>query len=278
MRTTTESAAAVSAARPFLKWAGGKTQLLPDLLRCAPSNYGRYFEPFLGGAALFFALRPRRSVLSDSNADLIESYRVVQRHVKELIERLRGCRNTPEQFYRARAQDPAALSPVERAARLIFLNRTGYNGLYRVNGKGEFNVPFGRYKNPNICNAAGLRAASEGLKRATLRLGDFAECLDEAAAGDFIYFDPPFDPLSKTASFTSYTAGRFGREDQQRLAGACETLAARGCRVMVSNSDTRLIRELYRNFRIVELQARRAINSNGSGRGAVTELLILNRD
>jgi DNA adenine methylase len=264
-------------ARPFLKWAGGKSQLVPDLLRYAPAEYGRYYEPFLGGGALFFALQPRQATLSDSNTHLIEVYRVVRREPEALIERLGRYRATREAYYRVRAQEPARLAPVERAARFVYLNRTCYNGLYRVNSRGQFNVPFGRYKNPRLCDAEGLRAASRALRRAKLRAGDFEASTAEAGRGDLVYFDPPFDPLSPTASFTSYTAGGFGPEEQARLAQTCRVLAQRGCHVMVSNSDTPLIRRLYRGFRIVELQARRAINRNGGGRGPVTELLVLNR-
>ncbi len=269
-------APAEQSARPFLKWAGGKAQLVPDLLRCFPAGFGRYYEPFLGGGALFFAAGPRRATLTDLNADLVEVYRVVQGDVEALIEQLGGYRNARDQYYRVRAQDPASLTPVERAARFIYLNRTCYNGLYRVNRAGRFNVPFGRYKNPRICDAPNLRAASHALRRATLRVADFAEATRGARAGDLVYCDPPFDPLSKTALFTSYTAGGFGPEAQARLAQTCRDLAARGVHVLVSNSDTPLIRDLYRDFRIVELQARRAINRNANGRGPVTELLILN--
>ena len=224
----------MTSARPFLKWAGGKTQLLPDLLRHAPPQFDCYYEPFLGGGALFFALQTRHAVactlcagaqgkrrlwvLSDSNAGLIEAYQVVQREVEALIARLRRYRATRETFYRIRAQDPGVLSPVERAARFIYLNRTCYNGLHRVNRHGQFNVPFGRYKNPRICDAASLRAASQALRQATLRAGDFAECAGDARAGDLLYFDPPFDPLSRTASFTSYTAGASARKTRSAWA------------------------------------------------------------
>jgi len=263
-------------ARPFLKWAGGKSQLLPDLLRYAPGEYGRYYEPFLGGGALFFALQPARAVLSDSNAQLIGAYQAVRQDVEALIRRLRRFRATRDAYYSVRARDPADLSPMARAARFIYLNRTCYNGLYRVNSAGRFNVPFGRYKNPRICDPEGLRAAGAALRRARLRVGDFEAVTRPARAGDLVYFDPPFDPLSPTASFTSYTAGGFGPEEQARLARLCRALAERGCHVMLSNSDTPLIRRLYRDFRLVELQARRAINRNANGRGPVTELLILN--
>jgi len=270
------STPAGAALRPFLKWAGGKAQLVPDLRRHLPAAFGRYFEPFLGGGALFFAAQPRRATLADCNADLIEVYRVVQGDVEALIERLGRWPHSRADYYAARAQDPAALTPVERAARFIYLNRTCYNGLYRVNRQGRFNVPFGRYTNPRICDTDTLRAASHALRRANLRVADFAASTRQAGAGDLVYCDPPFDPLSKTALFTSYTAGGFGADEQARLARTCADLAARGCRVLVSNSDTPLIRDLYRDFCIVELQARRAINRNANGRGPVTELLIFN--
>ena len=265
-------------ARPFIKWAGGKHQLLPALSKRFPPLVGneRYFEPFLGGAAVFFHLGHPRSFLSDSNHDLVELYQVVQQDVEELIEALKTQRNQREYFYQVRSQNPRELTRVQRAARLIFLNKTCFNGLYRVNSKGQFNVPFGRYKNPAICDAKRLRAAGAALQRAHISLRDFESVLEKAKPGDFIYFDPPYHPLKKTSSFTSYTAGKFGEEEQRRLARVYAQLAEQGCYVMLSNSDTPLIRELYRNFHIHEIQANRSINSKPEGRGRITELLILN--
>lgn len=267
-------------ARPFIKWAGGKSQLMPAISKQFPAGdeIGKYFEPFLGGAAVFFHLEHPRSFLSDSNNDLVELYRVVQQNVEELIDALRAHRNERDHFYRVRSQDPSDLSPVARAARLIFLNKTCFNGLYRVNSKGQFNVPFGRYKNPAICDAEGLRTASLALQKAEISNADFESVLGRAQPRDFIYFDPPYHPINKTSSFTSYTSGRFGEEEQRRLAGTYRQLAARGCFVMLSNSDTPLIRDLYENFHMREIQANRAINSKPDGRGKITELLIVNYD
>lgn len=265
-------------AKPFIKWAGGKSQLMPKIAKRFPAKeeIGRYFEPFLGGAAVFFYIGHPRSFLSDSNSDLVELYQVVQQDVEELIEALQVHKNDREYYYRIRSQSPSGLTRPKRAARLIFLNKTCFNGLYRVNSRGQFNVPFGRYKNPAICDAEGLRAASLALQKAEIAHEDFESVLSRARQKDFIYFDPPYHPINKTSSFTSYTSGRFGEEEQRRLAETFRQLAARGCFVMLSNSDTQLIRELYRGFHIHKIQANRAINSKPEARGKITELLILN--
>jgi DNA adenine methylase len=265
-------------AKPFIKWAGGKSQLLPAMLPHFPPlpRIGRYFEPFMGGAAVFFAVQHRQSFLSDSNLALVELYQVVQRQVEELIQALKIHRNERAYFYEVRAQSPAGLSPAQRAARLIYLNKTCYNGLYRVNSRGQFNVPFGRHKNPTICDGDGLRAASRALRCADISHRNFGSILKHAEPRDFIYFDPPYHPLNKTSSFTSYTSDKFGESEQRRLAEVFAELARRGCYVMLSNSDMPLIRELYRDFIIHEIQAGRAINSKTQGRGKITELLIVN--
>ncbi|RJP47946.1 MAG: DNA adenine methylase [Anaerolineaceae bacterium] len=265
-------------AKPFIKWAGGKAQLLPQMSNLFPpkDQIGRYFEPFLGGGAVFFHLQPPKSFLSDSNHDLVELYQAVKNNVEELIHALKPHKNEPDYFYEVRAQKPAALSQIQKAARFIYLNKTCFNGLYRVNSKGEFNVPFGKYKNPAICDAEGLRAASMALKHATITNADYQSVLDKARPTDFIYFDPPYHPLSKTSSFTSYTSDRFGEGEQKELANVYRELANRGCFVMLSNSDTPLIREIYKDFNIYEIQATRAINSKPEGRGKITELLIIN--
>ena len=265
-------------ARPIVKWAGGKWQLLPvfSLYFPSPSQIDRYFEPFLGGAAVFFHLQPPRSFLSDSNAELIEVYQVVQSQVEALLLSLRQHRNERDYYYRLRAIDPETLTPVERASRLIYLNRTCYNGLYRVNSAGKFNVPFGRYANPRICDEEGLRAASLALQGARLFVADFEDALADARSGDFVYFDPPYYPLSKTSSFTSYTRDRFDEKEQRRLASVYRDLDRRGCYLMLSNSSAPLIYDLYKGFRVVKVEASRAISCKGDGRGPVTELLILN--
>ena len=237
---------------------------------------GKYFEPFLGGAAVFFHLNHPQSFLSDSNRELVELYQVVKDEVEGLIEVLQIHKYERAYYYRVRSQNPLILTPVERAARLIYLNKTCFNGLYRVNSKGQFNVPFGRYKNPTICDPEGLRAASRALSQADISIGDFESILGKAEKGDFVYFDPPYHPITKTSSFTSYTAGNFGEPEQRRLAEVYARLAERGCYVMLSNSDTPLIRELYCRFRINEIRANRAINSKPERRGKITELLIVN--
>lgn len=266
-------------ARPFIKWAGGKSQLLPYISKLFPpkDQINRYFEPFLGGGAVFFHLQHPKSFLSDTNNELVELYNIVKNHVEELIKALKPHKNEHDYFYEIRAQDPASLSEVKRAARFIYLNKTCFNGLYRVNSKGGFNVPFGKYKNPAICDEEGLRAASIALKSAKkITPGGYQNVLAQAKPTDFIYFDPPYHPLSKTSSFTSYTADKFGEEEQKQLADAYRELADRGCFVMLSNSGTPLIRELYKDFSVHEIQASRAINSKADGRGKITELLVIN--
>jgi DNA adenine methylase len=270
----------VDNARPFLKWAGGKRQLLkqyaPYLLKREAVQ--RYFEPFAGSAAVYFHLQPANACLADVNEKLVEIYRVVQNNVEGLIEILGRFRNEEAEYYQVRSQNPAELSGVERAARLIYLNKTCYNGLYRENKKGAFNVPFGRYKNPTICDPARLRTSSAALQGVKLQVDDFAEVVSPAGPGDFVYFDPPYAPLNTTSNFTSYNYRGFDADDQQRLSTTFDLLASEGCHVMLSNSRTPLILELYegKGYRIVEIQARRFINSKADGRGPVTELLILN--
>lgn len=265
-------------AKPFVKWAGGKSQLLSGMSKLFPpkNHINRYFEPFLGGGAVFFNLQHPKSYLSDTNKNLVEVYEVVKDNVEDLIQALKKHKNERDYFYEVRSQNPAVLSPIERAARFIYLNKTCFNGLYRENSKGEFNVPFGKYKNPAICDEEGLRSASLALKKATISRSEFHSVLLKAKTADFIYFDPPYHPLNKTSSFTSYTAGGFGEDEQRELANVYRELSDRGCFVMLSNSDTPLIRELYKGFYINEIQASRAINSKADGRGKITELLVIN--
>jgi len=265
-------------AKPFVKWAGGKRKLISSFAPHFPSlqQTRRYFEPFLGGGAVFFHLQHPCSFLSDSNEELVELYMVVRDRVEDLIESLRKHRNEEGYYYEVRSQRPKMLTSIESASRFIFLNKTCYNGLYRVNSKRQFNVPFGRYKRPLICDTEGLRAASLALQKAQIFSADFESAVSEARERDFIYFDPPYHPLSETSSFTSYTAGKFDTSEQERLARVYRDLDHRGCYVMLSNSDTPLIRELYAHFQIIEVQANRAINSKSDGRGKITELLIIN--
>lgn len=264
---------------PLVKWAGGKGRLLAELLQGAPASYRSYFEPFLGGAALYFRLRPTSSVLSDSNADLINMYSCVARDPDGVIERLarHRLRHCADYYYAVRElwNTPAALpGSVDRAAAFIYLNRTCYNGLWRVNRRGGFNVPIGRYSDPLILDAPRIRTASRLLSGASLRAAHFAEAVAGAGEGDFVYFDPPYHPISETASFTSYTATNFGPDDHHELAGVARALVERGCAVLVTNSDTPFVRDLYKGFSIRSIACRRSINSNGGARGQQSELLI----
>jgi DNA adenine methylase len=272
-----------SFARPFLKWAGGKTQLLPQFERLYPRRHvRRYLEPFLGSGAVFFHAQPRllpqQSILTDNNDDLIATFSAVKSHVDALIEHLTILKQSHSQdhFYDVRQQQPTGL--VERAARLIYLNKTCFNGLYRVNSRGEFNVPFGRYANPGIVDVPALRAASSQLQNADIRVAHFAEVFESADEGDFVYFDPPYQPLSDTAYFTSYTRAPFSEDDQAQLAEVYRALDTRGCLLMLSNSDTPLIRDLYTGFDVKTVLARRNINSKADRRGPINEVVVLNYD
>lgn len=268
--------------RPFLKWAGGKGQLLEQLQPLLPvAPFRRYFEPFVGSAALFFALRPAEATLSDVNEELIDCYLAVQKQVERLASAL--ARHTYEEalYYQVRAQEPAALDLPRRAARTIYLNKTGYNGLYRVNRAGLFNVPFGRYTNPGFCSPASLanlRACSRALRGARVVVRDFAQVVTRARKGDFVYCDPPYVPLSGTSAFTAYQAGGFGPDEQARLAEVVARLTDAGVLVMLSNSDTPSVRKLYASsrYRINTVTASRSINSRGSGRGKVREVVVRN--
>ncbi|MCC6553747.1 MAG: DNA adenine methylase [Polyangiaceae bacterium] len=261
--------------RPFLKWAGGKTQLLPRIQPLLPRRLKRYFEPFAGGAALFFHLRPRRALLSDINAELVDCYLAVRDSVEDLIEALKRHRYDEEHYYAVRDLDPRELPLVERAARTIFLNRTGFNGLYRVNRAGNFNVPFGRFLKPNFCDEKNLRACSAALRGADLRVRDFTAVRDLADRGDFVYFDPPYAPLSDTADFTSYVPGGFGWDQQERLSELFTELADRGVNVMLSNSSVPRVRDLYRGFQIVDVEAKRSINSRPNRRGTKAQEIVV---
>ncbi|HEU4536006.1 MAG TPA: Dam family site-specific DNA-(adenine-N6)-methyltransferase [Polyangiaceae bacterium] len=266
-------------ARPFLKWAGGKRRLLPDLVRHLPGSFGTYYEPFLGGGALFFHLRPRRAVLGDANERLVRAYRGVQGSVDDVIRILRSYPPTRDTFESLRALDVDRGSDAEVAAWFVFLNRLGYNGLYRVNRAGRFNVPFGDYANPRVCDEATLRACAAALAGAELVVSDFAEVAASARRGDVAYFDPPYVPLSATSSFTSYTSKGFSPADQARLRDQARALAARGVTALVSNSSAPAVHELYAgdDFSLAPVRAARAINCKPGGRGAVVELVIVAR-
>ena len=268
------------AARPVLKWVGGKGRLLPELLARLPQTFEAYHEPFVGGGALFFALagagRLERVYLSDANTALIDVYLALSDDVEGVIAALQPHRYERDHYYHVRAQRPDDLSLPERAARIIYLNKTCYNGLYRENRAGQFNVPFGRYKNPTICDEPNLRAVSVVLQGVDIARRRFDGVLGYAKGGDFVYFDPPYVPLSPTANFTTYDRAGFGPDDQRQLRDVFAELARRGVRAMLSNSDTPFVRELYAGFRVEQLFAARAVNSRANGRGKVAEVLVLN--
>ena len=254
-------------AKPILKWAGGKTQMLGDLLPKVPKSYGRYIEPFFGGGAMFFALQPENAIIADSNPELINMYRQVAENVDEVISYLKKYENTSEMFYAVREQDWMCLSKAEAAARTIFLNRTCFNGLYRVNKQGKFNVPYGKYANPRICDEEGLKAASKALKKAEILCGDYLLVLEHyAEAGDFVFLDPPYLPISEYADFKRYTKEQFYEEDHVELAKMIMRLQERGCHVVLTNSNHPLVHELYAPFTIDVIQTKRHISCNGSTR------------
>jgi DNA adenine methylase len=276
--------------QPVLKWAGGKSQLIPALMSVIPPRFGTYYEPFAGGAALFFALvnagRITHAVLSDLNADLLNLYRVVQTKPSDLVSQLKPLEarylrqdtaGRKRLFYQIRAQEEP--ESVRAAARLVFLNKTCFNGLFRVNRSGKFNVPHGRYSNPSICNEKLLMAASRALAQAEIRgPTDFAAVTDWAKPGDLVYFDPPYQPLSQTSSFTGYTSQDFGWAAQVRLKDVFECLVDRGATAMLSNSAHQDVVSLYdRRHEVRIVEARRSINSRGDRRGKIGEVLVVGR-
>ena len=272
--------------KPFVKWVGGKRQLLKQFRElnlyppeCFNPESNTYFEPFVGGGAVFFDLLPKRAELSDTNRELVMTYNVIKDNVDGLIKSLKKHIYNKEYYLGVRAQDINELSDIDVASRFIFLNRTGFNGMYRVNKGGQFNVPFGRYKNPLICDENNLRKVSEALQGITITHRDYKDVLELAKIGDFIYFDPPYYPLNPTSSFTAYTAKGFFEKEQIELRDTFVKLHERGCFVMLSNSDTPFINELYSELEGVSINkiiAGRAINSKGSKRGKINEVLITN--
>ena len=268
-----------TAPKPFVKWAGGKRQLLEVLLDNAPASFGTFYEPFLGGGALLLALRLEKAVVSDTNAELINAYLVIRDHVDGLIRSLRHHRNEEAYFYALRSRDTAKLNEVQRASRFIYLNKTCYNGLYRENSKGQFNAPYGRYKNPNFVDAENLYAISAYLRNSDVKIlcQDYKASSLLADKGALVYFDPPFHPLSQTSSFTKYVKGDFTVRDQEDLAETYRSLARKGCYVMLSNSNTSFIKDLYRGFKIIEVEANRFINCQSDKRGkGLFEILVMN--
>lgn len=273
-------------AKPFVKWVGGKTQLLSQYENLYPLKYSNYFEPFVGGGAVFFDLTPPKSYLNDINETLILAYKNIKREPKEIINLLEGFQEDyykkesreRENFYYSIREEYNNLSnrSLKKSAFLIFLNKTCYNGMYRENSQGKFNVPFGRYKRPRILDKENLLAVSTALKNIILTSMDFERAVDKAKKNDFVYFDPPYYPLSSTSNFTSYSETDFLKDEQIRLQKVFASLDKRGCFVMLSNSYTDFIRNLYKGYRQIVVMAGRAISCKGEGRGKIKELVILN--
>ena len=268
---------------PVLKWVGGKRQLIETFSPLLPKRITSYCEPFVGGGALLFHLQPNTAYVHDINKDLIGVYGVIQQNVDGLIEELKKHKNEADYFYSVRNWDRdkekyQSLSDVEKAARILYLNKTCYNGLYRVNNAGEFNSPYGYYRNPNIVNAPVLRAVSAYFNAADIHFSsiDYSEVLSSIKKGTFVYIDPPYDPVSETASFTGYAKGGFSKNEQIRLRQCCDELNRRGIKFMLSNSATPFIMEQYAGYNITVVQAKRAVNSVGSKRGGVDEVVVRN--
>lgn len=261
--------------KPPFKWAGGKSQLLGQFESLLPKKFDLYIEPFVGSGALFFHLLPPKAILIDLNFDVVNFYNVVKNNLDELIEDLKKHKNESEYYYMMRSKDPTTMNPVKRASRFLYLNKTSYNGLWRVNKRGQFNVPFGRYKNPKIFDEENMKKVSLSLKDVKIILGDFTETLKYAKSGDFIYMDPPYYPISKTSNFTSYS-GEFTSDDQIRLAECFKELDKIGSLVMLSNSNTEFIRSLYKGYDIHLVKATRRINSKADKRGEIEEIVIRN--
>lgn len=269
---------------PFLKWVGGKRKLIPEIKKMLPGGLSKYtyYEPFVGGGALLFDLQPTQAVINDSNEELINVYTVIRDHPKELIDELKKHKNTPEYFYEIRPIDRKPIfnniSNIERASRIIYLNKTCYNGLYRVNNSGKFNSPFGKYKNPNIVNESVIKAVSNYLNNAQVEIlnVDYEVALRNVSKNAFVYLDPPYHPISKSSNFTGYVRGGWGEKDQLRLRDICNNLNKKGVKFLLSNSSSDFIKEIYDEYNIHTVRASRSINSDSSKRGKVDELLIRN--
>ncbi|WP_350343876.1 DNA adenine methylase [Proteinivorax tanatarense] len=270
--------------QPPLKWVGGKRQLISEIEKSLPNKWSTYYEPFVGGGAVLFHLQPKKAVINDVNDELINFYSTVKENVEELINELKKFKNKEDFFYEVRGWDrsPAYkdLSSIKKAARLHFLNKTCYNGLYRVNNAGEFNAPFGKYKNPDFVNESVLRAINIFLNKSNVRICncDYQDALRGIRKGAFVYFDPPYDPVSSSASFTGYSQGGFDRNEQIRLKEICDKLNKKGVKFLLSNSATDFIKELYKEYDIKIVKARRSVNSVASKRGEVEEILVKNYD
>lgn len=269
---------------PMLKWVGGKRQLLADIVPMIDDKCSTYVEPFIGGGAVLFNMQPKKAIINDYNTELINVYKTVRDNLDELLDELKihEEKNSSDYYYEVRALDREAkfkkMSDVEKAARIIYLNKTCYNGLYRVNSAGQFNSPYGRYKNPNIVNEAVLRAISKYFNDNEVQIlnGDYKEALKNLDKSSFVYLDPPYMPISASSSFTGYTEGGFGYNSQVELKEECDKLSAQGIRFVQSNSDCEEIRELYKDYKIKTVKAKRSINSVAKKRGEINEVLIYN--
>ena len=274
------------ALRPFTKWTGGKRQLLSVIKSLMPESYNRYFEPFVGGGALFFELAPKDAIINDFNSELINCYQQIKDNPSELIKSLSKHKesNSKEYYLNLRSADRDSriekMNNVERAARIMYMLRVNFNGLYRVNSKNQFNVPYGRYKNPQIVDSDLIVSISQYLDENTIHIlnGDFEEAVKDVEAGDFVYFDPPYIPLSETSSFTSYTHEGFSYEDQVRLRDTFKKLDEKGAYVMLSNSSSPLVGELYKDFNIHKVSATRTNGAKSSSRGKIDEIIVTNYD
>ncbi len=269
---------------PFLKWVGGKRQLMPSIVEHLPENIKdyKYIEPFIGGGAVLFNLQPKNAIINDYNEELINVYQVIKNNLDELITDLKKHKNEADYFYSIRSLDRNGefkkLTTVQRASRIIFLNKTCFNGLYRVNNAGEFNSPFGRYKNPNIVNEPTLKAVNKFLNsnNIDIKSGDYSDVLKQADKKCFVYLDPPYHPISESSNFTGYVQGGWNMYDQIDLKAACDELNKKGVKFLLSNSSADFIKDLYKDYKITIVKANRAINSNGADRGEVDEVLIRN--
>ncbi|MFC4263744.1 DNA adenine methylase [Ferruginibacter yonginensis] len=262
---------------PFLKWVGGKRQIMPSIIKLMPKNIGtyNYVEPFIGGGAVLFHLQPKNAIINDYNAELINVYNVIKNNLNELITDLKQHHNTPEYFYKIRGLDRTIdfnqLTPIQKASRIIYLNKTCFNGLYRVNNAGEFNAPFGRYKKPNIINEPTLKAVNKFLNSNNIIInsGDYSDVLKQTDEKSFVYLDPPYHPISESSNFTGYVQGGWNMYDQIELRKACDDLTARGVKFLLSNSSADFIKDQYKDYRISIVKASRAINSDAANRGEI---------
>ncbi|WP_099832908.1 DNA adenine methylase [Streptococcus suis] len=272
--------------QPFTKWTGGKRQLLPVIKSLMPDNYNSYFEPFIGGGAVFFELIPKKAIINDFNSELINCYRQIKDNPQKLIELLTKHQenNSKEYYLELRAVDRDnrinKMTDVERAARIMYMLRVNFNGLYRVNSKNQFNVPYGRYKNPKIVDSELILSISQYLNKNNIEIltGDFEKAVEDVGAGDFVYFDPPYIPLSETSAFTSYTHEGFSYEDQVRLRDVFRKLDKKGAYVMLSNSSSPLVEELYKGFNVHKVEATRTNGAKASSRGKISEFIVTNYD